>query len=280
MGKLNLKRFDPSVIKKDAVILLIGKRGTGKTTLMKDIMYHMRHKLQFGIAMSATEESSGALSTFIQPSCVYNNFCGPALDVMLEYQKQTGRRGGNMRRLFLILDDVCFDKKIMKGMNIRETFMNGRHRKIFFVNCMQYCMDLGPDLRTQVDYVFALRENIMNNREKLHKYFFGMFKDFKDFGTVMDACTQGYECLVLNNTVRSTKVEDCISYYEANPNLPPFKMGAPGFWRLNARYFHDSEDDGHDTIGVAERLGYGAALGPPQRAVEERIHAVIKDDDE
>ena len=31
---------------------------------------------------------------------------------------------------------------------------------------MQYCMDLSSDLRANVDYVFILRENIIQNREK------------------------------------------------------------------------------------------------------------------
>ena len=38
----------------------------------------------------------------------------------------------------------------------------------------QYVMDLPPDLRTQVDYVFSLRENVMSNREKLYKQFFAL----------------------------------------------------------------------------------------------------------
>ena len=40
-----------------------------------------------------------------------------------------------------------------------------RHYKITFLNAVQYVMDLGPDLRTQVDYVFALSENIISNKQ-------------------------------------------------------------------------------------------------------------------
>ena len=32
---------------------------------------------------------------------------------------------------------------------------------------MQYCMDLPPDLRANIDYVFILRENIIQNQEKI-----------------------------------------------------------------------------------------------------------------
>ena len=39
--KLELKKFDPSTIKSDSVIVFIGKRNTGKSYCMKDILsYH------------------------------------------------------------------------------------------------------------------------------------------------------------------------------------------------------------------------------------------------
>ena len=39
--KLELKKFDPSTIKSDSVVVLIGKRNTGKSYCMKDILsYH------------------------------------------------------------------------------------------------------------------------------------------------------------------------------------------------------------------------------------------------
>ena len=56
---------------------------------------------------------------------------------------------------------------------IREIFMNGRHRHVTLVIAVQYVMDMPPDLRTQVDYVFALRENVIKNRERLYRQFFG-----------------------------------------------------------------------------------------------------------
>ena len=54
--------------------------------------------------------------------------------------------------------------------------------RLYFVVAMQYVMDMTPDLRTQVDYVFALRESIISNKHKLWKYFFGMFEKFEEKG--------------------------------------------------------------------------------------------------
>ena len=254
--KLRIRKFDPTTIKKDAVVLLIGKRGSGKSTLMKDIMFHMQDKLDFGLAMSPTEETTESLGTFIPPCCIYNTFSGAALDVMLELQRKQVKKG-SFRNVYLLLDDCMYDKKVMGGVNVRELFMNGRHRKIFFMNSVQYMMDMPAALRSQVDYVFALKENIISSREKLWKFFFGMFQDFRDFNKVMNSCTQGYECIVLDNTARSGEITDSIFWYTANPNTPAFRMGRPVYWNLSERYFRDRDDEGGNggnVLGVREQM--------------------------
>ena len=117
-----------------------------------------------------------------------------------------------------------YDKKILRGLCMRDLFMNGRHLHVTFLNAMQYIMDMGPDLRTQVDYVFALRENIISNKSKLHKYFFGMFDKYEDFSRVMDRCTENHGCLVLDNTAKTNNLEDCLFWYRASIDQPEFKV--------------------------------------------------------
>jgi energy-coupling factor transporter ATP-binding protein EcfA2 len=249
--KIKIKRFDPTTIKKDAVVLLIGKRGSGKTTLMKDIMYHVRDKLDFGIAMSPTEDTTESLSSFIPPTCIYNTYSNVVLETLLETQRKQIKKGSH-KNVFLLLDDCMYDKKIMAGTSTRELFMNGRHRKVFFMNSVQYMMDMPAALRSQVDYVFALKENIISSREKLWKYFFGMFQDFRDFNKVMNSCTEGYECIVVDNTTRSNEVSDCIYWYQASVSTPRFQMCRQIFWDLDAAYYEDRQD-GDETEGPPSR---------------------------
>ena len=118
----------------------------------------------------------------------------------------------------------------MKDPCIRQCFMNGRHWKLFFMLTMQYCMDLTPDLRANVDYVFILRENVIQNREKLYKSFFGIFPTFDIFNQVMSSCTENYECLVLDNTSKSNKIQDCVFWYKAKIRKN-FKIGSDSLWR-------------------------------------------------
>jgi hypothetical protein len=97
---------------------------------------------------------------------------------------------------------------------------------------MQYCMDLPPDLRGQCDYVFVFREPIVQNRKRLYENFFGIFPSFEMFEQVLKVCTENYECLVLDNTSKSNKIEDCVFFYRS-PIRKNFRIGSPAMWRFH-----------------------------------------------
>ena len=214
---IQLRKFNPASMKDDKVCVLIGKRNTGKSTLVTDILYHKKH-LPAGIVMSATEEGNHHYQQFVPDLFIYSDYDKDAIERVLERQRQILLRNKPITPAFILLDDCMYDKKFMKDTCIRKCFMNGRHWKIFFMLTMQYCMDLTPDLRANVDYVFILRENIIQNREKLYKAFFGIFPTFDMFNQIMNACTENYECLVLDNTSKSNKIEDCVSQKTLQPN--------------------------------------------------------------
>jgi hypothetical protein len=67
--KLELKKFDPSTIKSDSVVVLIGKRNTGKSYCMKDILSY--HKdLPVGVVISPTETANNFFETLLDCNCL------------------------------------------------------------------------------------------------------------------------------------------------------------------------------------------------------------------
>ncbi len=233
---IQLRKFNPASMKDDKVCVLIGKRNTGKSTLVTDILYHKKH-LPAGIVMSATEEGNHHYQQFVPDLFIYSDYDREAIERVLERQRQILLRNKPISPAFILLDDCMYDKKFMKDTCIRKCFMNGRHWKIFFMLTMQYCMDLTPDLRANVDYVFILRENIIQNREKLYKAFFGIFPTFDMFNQIMNACTENYECLVLDNTSKSNKIEDCVFWYKAKLH-PQFRIGSPQLWNYHKKHYN------------------------------------------
>ncbi len=240
---LQIKKFDPKTIGDNRVCVFIGKRGTGKTTLVTDIMYHKKH-IPVGVVMSGTEEGNSYYQNYVPDSFVYNDYKSEVLDRVIARQRTLAKKNDPNPNVFVLVDDCMYDKKMIRDKCIRAIFMNGRHWHLFFMLTMQYCMDLSPDLRANIDYVFILRENIIQNREKIYKNFFGIFPTYDMFSQVLNSCTENFECLVLDNTSKSNKIEDVVFWYKAK--LRPqgtFRIGNSIYWNTHKQKYNPNHDD-------------------------------------
>jgi hypothetical protein len=130
--------------------------------------------------------------------------------------------------------------------------MNGRHWKIMLVITMQYPLGIPPNLRTNIDYVFILREPYIANRRRIWENYAGMFPTFESFCQVMDQCTENFECLVINNNSKSNKLQDQIFWYKAL-NHSAFKLGSKEFWELSKDIDSDDDDDVYDPNSVQKK---------------------------
>ena len=101
----------------------------------------------------------------------------------------------------------------MASTLFRELVMNGRHRHVLLVVCVQYCLDLRPEIRSQLDLVFSTRENLTSVRSRLFEHYFGYFKNMKEFETAFDACTDKYGCMVVSNQSSSNLLQNHIFWY-------------------------------------------------------------------
>ena len=235
--EIQLKRFDIKEIKDDKVIVLIGKRDTGKSFLCKDILYHHQN-VPAGSVISGTEAANEFYSNMVPPIFIHEEYQPIIIENLLKRQKQllNEKKDGKQidPRAFLILDDCLYDNSWVKDTNVRSLFMNGRHYHILFILTMQYALGIPPNLRTNIDYVFILRENYVSNRKRLYEHYAGMFPTFEMFCQVMDQCTENYECLVINNNAKSNKLTDQVFWYKAEPH-DDFRICSQQAWDFSDR---------------------------------------------
>ena len=159
---LELRKFDISEIKDDKVVVLIGKRDTGKSFLCRDILYH-HAGIPVGQVISGTEGANQFYSKIVPKLFIHDEFKSEIVQNVLKRQKtmiEKINRGdaGIDPRAFLILDDCLYDNTWAKDKWMRSVFMNGRHYKLLFLLTMQYALGVPPNLRTNIDYVFILRK--------------------------------------------------------------------------------------------------------------------------
>jgi hypothetical protein len=264
---LELKKFDMKSISfkpgesKGPVIVLIGRRDTGKSYLVKDLLFY-HQDIPIGTVISGTEEGNGFYGKLVPKLFIHNEYNTAIIENILKRQRsvlkqikkevETFKKSTIDPRAFLILDDCLFDDTWSRDKMMRLLFMNGRHWKIMLVITMQYPLGIPPVLRTNIDYVFILREPYIANRKRIYDNFAGMFPTFESFCQVMDQCTENYECLVINNNVKSNKLQDQVFWYRAD-NHNDFKLGSKEFWELSKGMNSDDEDDKYDPNSAKKR---------------------------
>ena len=242
MTEISLKKFDINEIKHDKVVVFIGKRDTGKSFLVRDLLFN-HNSIPVGQVISGTEAANEFYSSIVPKVFIHGEYKAEIISNILKRQKlaiEKMKQNNNIDpRAFLILDDCLYDNTWIKNPDVRSLFMNGRHYKLLFILTMQYALGIPPNLRTNIDYVFILRENYISNRKRLFEHYAGMFPSFEMFCQVMDQCTEDYECLVINNNAKSNKLVDQVFWYKAEPHAN-FRIGAPQFWKYSEENYSNN----------------------------------------
>ncbi len=261
---LELKKFNMKNIKfkaqnnaetpKGPVVIFIGRRETGKSFLMNDLLYH-HQGIPIGTVISGTEAANGFYGKIVPKMLIHEEYTTDIIEGIIKRQHhmfksikhETKSRGGSNidARTFAILDDCLWDEKWTRDKFMRMLFMNGRHWQIMLLITMQYPLGIPPKLRTNVDYVFILREPYLNNRKRIYDNYASCFPTFESFCQVMDQCTENYECLVIDNNSKSNKLQDMVYWYKAEPHNS-FKLCSQVYWDQSKNLGSDDEEEMYD----------------------------------
>lgn len=287
--QIRILPWDPVDLPVDATCMVVGKRHAGKTCLMNDIMFHMRDRLDLVVGFSATEESNHNLSCFLPSAFIFPRYDEEKVKHVMEWQRRSVANDKFMR-VGIIMDDCMGEvtsdgkkKRVMNSGDIAAIFKIGRHRKIFYWNALQYIKDAPPDARQNTDMLFMYNTPSINERQKAYKDFFGMFKNYNDFSRVLDACTTGFDCLVLDTRKAVRDPSSCIFYYRAKIRKEPFRVGRSVFWGLSEKCYVDRSDN---EMSVKKVLGNdpiepsGSAIPKRAARAELVVRKVAREEDE
>lgn len=258
MPNITLHKLNPSQdIKPYRMIVFVGKKGSGKSTLMKDIFYHLRDRFDLVVALAGTRPAEEMFKEFIPDAFVYNTIDTSVAEKLVQYARIMVEHG-KKRNVLLLMDDCLGntgtkDKMPLEHPVFRDIAFNQRHLNLTFAVSLQYCMAIKPNLRTQVDYAFVLQDTNWDNRRKLHQYFFGMFENLEGFTKCLEACTSDYGCLVFDNVKCTGRFEDNLYYYKASTDIPEYKLGKEEFWYLSRLYKPPTHSADGDLFGELVR---------------------------
>lgn len=246
---IDIKELDPSIIPptterfKDpnysggSKIVVVGKPGVGKSTVIKALLHAKKHIFPIGMVMSGSEDSNHAYKEFIPSTFIYNNYNEEKIEHFIKRQKLAQQYLANPWGV-LILDDCTDDPKVFNKPLQQALYKKGRHWKMMYILSLQYAMDVKPVIRTNVDGIFILREPLLKNRKSLYENYASVIPDFQTFCELMDQLTEDYHCMYVHNATSTNNWTDCVFYWKAPLVDKNWKFGCNEYWDFHKQRYN------------------------------------------
>lgn len=203
---IQIEKFNILSIKNDSKIIIIGKRSTGKTTLVNNIISHLTID-KFNIFNS------------------YANFRN-------EYQSNKNNYIEHLEYTENIIDDTVLDKNYtnmiiidnclydQKQLSIVSQLYNlfTKEKNIGIILTLSYGLFINKNINTSAHYIFIFNEKNPRNIKYLYiNYFNNLFTSFEEFTIFFKEVTrEKYTALVICNNIKSKNIEDIVFLYKIN----------------------------------------------------------------
>jgi len=262
--QVKIERFDLNKILPDSVIFCIGKRRSGKSWLIRELMYILsKRRMPYGNIYSGTEHCSPFFKNFFPKSFIKQDLSDEDLANILHSQQYKVRKYSKahniddgkclQNNMLLVMDDMMSDEDIWKkSKNFKRIFVEGRHYNVLFIMSLQYVLGIPPALRENIDYVFLFASD-GSNLKKIWENYAGVVPNFKMFKYIFAKCTENHSCMVIDKTSTSTRLDEKIFFYKAS-NPGKFKFGSHSFWKFHDERYKSSDDEDDDETPSQKRL--------------------------
>jgi hypothetical protein len=280
--EVEIKCFNLFKVLPDSIIFCIGKRRSGKSWLIRELMYILsKRRMPYGNIYSGTEHCNPFFKNFFPKSFIKQDISDVDIANVLYSQKLKVRRYAKINNIddgrylnnnmLLVMDDMMSDEDIWKkSKNFKRIFIEGRHYNIMFIMSLQYVLGIPPALRENIDYVFLFASD-GSNLKKIWENYAGVVPTFKMFKHIFDICTKDHSCMVIDKTCTSDRLDEKIFYYKAK-NPGKFKFGSKAFWEYHDENYKSSDDEDDNETPSQKKLKKIKSL----YAVEGKQYEIMK----
>ncbi len=183
--------------------LIIGKRGTGKTTLTNDLINKITkiNNIDNINIFSFDKDRFDNLHNI----CVVDNYNTESINLIIENQKKD-----NSKPVLLVFDDCINLSSKDNSINIlKKILVEGKQLKIFTIIVQQF-VSFSPLIKNNIDIIYVFKEIFKPNLINIYEYCKKLF-DYNIFLYLINKL-DNYECIVsykLNNLQK-------IGFYKVN----------------------------------------------------------------
>jgi hypothetical protein len=194
-----LRQFSPQWIdhRTHPIIVIIGKKRVGKSTIIKDLIWHAKDTITDTLIFvdigDITREYHGMI-------CEENNHSQYSDHAIIGFMKRNDNLIDDTKKM-IVLDDVVY-KGELSTKEMKRLIVDHSSRAASIIVSVQGPFLMVPSLKSQTDYTFVFKIGSSHYRLLFDKYC-RAFPTFENFCSVMDSLNDEmidiHTCIVIDN---------------------------------------------------------------------------------
>lgn len=234
--RLELPEWNPRMFPPDGSCVLFGTRRTGKSWMMRYLLWQYRYLYRAVIIITNTKQNDfwGQYVPFRFIHTPYDPFViGRILEqqkALLAFNKLNAGNPGAIINPYIaiILDDVVSGNMHHDPM-LNALFYEGRHSCISIFIATQYPKALPPGVRGNADLVVVFPQDSLVEQDIIREQYFNFFESKDDWQITLMEYTRDHSCIVLNMSEKTVpQIQRIYTYKASDPG--PFILGCREFW--------------------------------------------------
>jgi hypothetical protein len=181
--------------KKSNIMVLLGRRGSGKTHLLCRLLKESYKGVYDRIILfSPTYRFQQCFADFHKESniTVYEQFSRTVLESLIEAQQAAFDAGGEMEDVLVVFDDLAWDKQMRFSEVISKLCFNGRHinTSVWFLTQKLRTPALNTSIRSQLTNLIVFGTVGAADLTCVHDEFCSGYVSKADFRGMMKSCSE------------------------------------------------------------------------------------------
>lgn len=200
--------------------MIIGRRATGKTHLITEILNHQPTPKENTTIVYCTKAEGEHYSNSFSGAVLHDNFeysmiqdAIKRINKTIKMERDEYKRGQiEPSQYTIVLDNCMYEHDYYRNREIQTLFMNGRVFRINTIISLNYPNGIPPNLRVNLDYTFIFYDPDYSYRKRIWETYVYEFLSLDKFNDIMAQLQNPYECLVVKSSEsRSKKLDDILS---------------------------------------------------------------------
>lgn len=239
-GDTVLDEWDMAKYEKSArLIIVLGKRNTGKTVWALNFVYAQRHIYPVGIIITKTA-FNGFWRQFAPHHLVVSEFSPALIERISKMQEARVLQQGANSRFLILIDDMASDVVMRYSEVLTTMAYNGRHYNLDIVFLTQDVVKATTAMRRNADVFAMLTVTGQLSLDHVYKEFGSIdFADYKHFQQCMLKHTEDFGVFIIDNMDPNKRGKERFFHSKGllppndpsdGPALPLFALFAPWAW--------------------------------------------------